>query len=192
MQKLIERIQKDAIHVGGGIVKVDGFINHQVDALLMSEIGEQFARRFHAAGVGDIDKVITAEVSGIAPALATAQNLGVPLIYARKQRSTAMTDDYLEAEAVSRTRGNVIRLLISKRYLKKHERVLIIDDFLATGSTLHALIQIVARSEAVLRGIGCIIEKPAEGGRAQLAELDTPIITLAKIAFSGNTFSVHE
>jgi xanthine phosphoribosyltransferase len=192
MQKLIERIRTDAIHVGGGIVKVDGFINHQVDALLMQQIGEQFAKRFAAAGVGDISKVITAEVSGILPALATAQNLGVPMIYARKQRSTAMTDDYFEAEALSRTRGNLVNLLISKRYLKSHDNILIIDDFLATGSTLHALIQIVAQGGARLCGIGCIIEKPGEGGREQLAELDVPIITLAKIGFADETFSVYE
>jgi xanthine phosphoribosyltransferase len=192
MQKLIERIQTDAIHVGGGIVKVDGFINHQVDAVLMRQIGEQFAHRFKAAGVGSISKVLTAEVSGISPALATAQALGVPLIYARKQRSTAMTDDYFEAEAISRTKGDRVRLIVSKRYLSSSDQVLIIDDFLATGSTLHALIQIVVQCGATLRGIGCIIEKPGEGGREQLQELAIPIITLAKITFSDDAFHVHE
>lgn len=192
MKKLIERIENDAIHVGGGIVKVDSFINHQVDAVLMQTIGDEFAGRFQQSGAAPISKVITAEVSGISPALATAQTLGVPMIYARKQLSTAMTDDYFEAEAVSRTKGNVVNLLISKRYLKPDDRVLIIDDFLATGSTLHALIQIVRQSQATLTGIGCIIEKPSEQGREQLTGLDVPIITLAKINFRDDTFTVQE
>ena len=192
MQKLIERIQHDATHVGGGIVKVDGFINHQVDAVLMREIGEQFAERFQQSAITDISKIITAEVSGISPALATAQALGVPMVFARKQRSTAMTDDYFEAEAVSRTKGDEVNLLLSKRYLKPDDRVLIIDDFLATGSTLRALIQIVMQSAATLRGIGCIIEKPSEQGRDRLSQLNIPIVTLAKITFSDDTFHVHE
>ena len=106
MQEFINRIRNEGIHVGGGIVKVDSFINHQVDAGLMYRLGQAFVQRFAAAGVNDVSKVLTAEVSGITPALMTAQALSVPMIYARKQRSAAMTDQYYLAPAKSRTSGD--------------------------------------------------------------------------------------
>lgn len=192
MQELVERIKTEGIHVGGGIVKVDGFINHQVDAGLMQRMGVTFAERFAAAGVTNISKVITAEVSGITPALATAQALGVAMIYARKQRSAAMTDDYFQALAQSRTKGNRVELLVSTRYLNAADRVLIIDDFLATGSTLEALVRITQQSGAELCGLGCLIEKPAENGRAHFTALDVPVITLAKITFDNDVLYVYE
>ena len=192
MQELIDRIKHEGIHVGGGIVKVDGFINHQVDAGFMVRLGQAFAQQFAAAGVREVSKVVTAEVSGIAPALATAQALGVSMIYARKQRSAAMTDDYYLASAVSRTTGNAVELRISKRYLTAADRVLLIDDFLATGSTLDALARISAQSGATLCGIGCLIEKPGENGRAHFVELNVPIVTLAKITFGNDVLDVYE
>ena len=156
MQELVTRIQQDAVHVGGGIIKVDSFINHQVDSALMDAVGAAFADRFsHSA----VSKVITAEVSGIAPALMTARTLGVPLIYARKHQSAAMTDSYYQTDVVSRTKGGTVTLRISKRYLKAQDRVLVIDDFLATGSTLDGLIDLIQQSGAILTGIGCVIEK---------------------------------
>lgn len=191
MQELIDRIKNEGSHVGGGIVKVDSFINHQVDAGFMYRLGEVFARQFTAAGVGEISKVVTAEVSGIAPALATARALGVSMIYARKQRSAAMTDQYYMAPAVSRTKGSTVELRISKRYLSAADRVLLIDDFLATGSTLDALVRINAQSGATLCGIGCLIEKPGENGRVHFAKLDVPIVTLAKIIFDNDVLHVY-
>ena len=189
MQELIERIRNEGIHIGGGIVKVDGFLNHQVDAGLMHRIGAQLASYFRSAG---ISKVITAETSGILPALTTASELGCMVIYARKQMSSSMQDDYFSAEAVSRTRGDRVTLRVSKRYLGAHDRVLLIDDFLATGSTLQALVQIVQQSGAVLCGIGCVIEKPQEQGRERFAELQVPIVTLAKITFHNDELEVFE
>ena len=191
MQALIERIRHEAVHVGGGIIKVDSFINHQVDALLMQQLGETFAQQFAEQGVEPISKILTAEISGILPALMTAQALAVPMIYARKQQSTAMTDQYYHAEAISRTKGGGVTLRVAKPYLGNQDRVLIIDDFLATGSTLVGLIDIVEQSGAYLCGIGCIIEKPVEGGRERLAYLNKPILSLAKITFSDDSFEVE-
>ena len=198
MQALVARIRQEAVHVGGGIVKVDGFLNHQVDGALMHEIGQHLAGRFSG---GAPTRVLTAEVSGIAPALATAQALGVPLVFARKQRSAAMTDGYHSASVLSRTKGDEVRLLVSQRYLGADDRVLIVDDFLATGSTLDGLVDIVAQSGARLVGIGCVIEKPLEGGRRRLlAKLagtlpeaaDVPVLSLASIRVENDKLEVDE
>ena len=181
MQALIERIRAEALHIGSGIIKVDGFINHQIDPALTTEAGKEFARRFAEAGVTGVNKVITAEVSGIAPALATAQALGVALVYARKHRPITMPDGFYLAEAPSHTKGGVVQLMISPEYLNGSDRVILIDDFLAQGYTIEALVQLIQQSGAELCGIGCVIEKSFEHGRERLTDLDVPIISLAKI-----------
>ena len=190
MQALIERIRAEAVHIGRGIIKVDGFVNHQIDPALTTQMGVEFAQRFAGAGVGGLTKVITAEVSGIAPALATAQALNVPLVYARKHRPITMPDGFFLAEAPSHTKGGVVRLMISPQYLGVGDRVLLIDDFLATGETIRALVGLVQQSGATLCGIGCVIEKVFERGREQLADLDVPIVTLARIDLDGDDITV--
>jgi xanthine phosphoribosyltransferase len=190
MRALIERIEREAVHIGQGIIKVDGFVNHQIDPALTTQMGTEFARRFASSGVDGVTKVITAEVSGIAPALATAQALGVPLVYARKHRPITMPDGFFLAEAPSHTKGGIVRLMISPQYLGAGDRVLLIDDFLATGETIRALIGLVQQSGATLCGIGCVIEKVFERGREQFADLDVPIVTLAKIDLDGDAITV--
>jgi xanthine phosphoribosyltransferase len=190
MRALIERIEREAVHIGQGIIKVDGFVNHQIDPALTTQMGTEFARRFASSGVDGVTKVITAEVSGIAPALATAQALGVPLVYARKHRPITMPDGFFLAEAPSHTKGGIVRLMISPQYLGAGDRVLLIDDFLATGETIRALIGLVQQSGATLCGIGCVIEKVFERGREQFAGLDVPIVTLAKIDLDGDAITV--
>ncbi len=190
MQALIERIRAEAVHIGRGIIKVDGFVNHQIDPALTVQMGVEFAQRFAGAGVDDVTKVITAEVSGIAPALATAQALNVPLVYARKHRPITMPDGFFLAEAPSHTKGGIVRLMISPQYLGAGDRVLLIDDFLATGETIRALIGLVQQSGATLCGIGCVIEKVFEHGREQLVDLGVPIVTLAKIDLEGDAITV--
>jgi len=190
MKELVERIKAEGVHVGGGIVKVDGFLNHQVDTDLAAAMGAHFANRFREAGVTGITKVITAEVSGIAPALATAQALAAPLIFARKHRSSIVTEDYYHAAVTSRTKGDIVNLMLSRKYLNADDSVLIIDDFLATGSTVGVLAGLIAESGARLKGIGCVIEKPAEGGRARLSRLQVPIIALARIELEGDRLVV--
>lgn len=186
MQMLLDRIRSDGEYIGDGIIKLDSFLNHQVDADLTFRMGEAFVQLFRERSIGDITKIVTAEVSGIPAALVTAQLLGVPMVYARKHQSAVMTDIYYLAQARSRTKGNEVNLMISKKYLSAGDSVLIIDDFLATGSTLAALSSLVVESGASLKGIGCIIEKPQEDGRKALAHLDIPIITLAKIGWQGD------
>ena len=191
MQALIERIRAEATYLGNGIIKVDGFINHQIDPLLTAEMGTEFARRFATAGVHDVSKVVTAEVSGIAPALATAQAFRVPLVYARKHRPITMPEGFYLTEAPSHTKGGVVQLMVSPQYLACDDRVLLIDDFLATGCTIEALVKLVQQSGATLCGIGCVIEKVFEGGRERLSHLDIPIVALAKVDLAQDTIVVY-
>jgi xanthine phosphoribosyltransferase len=181
VQALVERIRKEGRNLGRGILKVDGFINHQLDPALTMAMGQEFARRFAEAGVTGVTKIITAEVSGIAPALTTGIVLGVPVIYARKTRPITMKTGTYEAQAPSHTKGGVVDLIVSPEYLLPSDRVLLIDDFLATGKTIAALAELVAQCGATLCGIGCLVEKSFEGGREQLTHLGVPIISLAVI-----------
>ena len=190
MKALIERIQAEGTYIGNGIIKVDGFVNHQIDPGLTTAVGAEFARQFRQSGVQDVTKVVTAEVSGIAPALATAQALGVPMVYARKHRPITMPDGFYLAEAPSHTKGGVVQLMVSPEYMRATDRVLLIDDFLASGFTIAAIVELVQQSGATLCGIGCVIEKVFEGGREHLSGLDVPIISLAKIDLDGDSFTV--
>lgn len=193
VKALVERIRSEGRNLGNGILKVDGFINHQLEPELTTSMGEEFARRFGAAGVTRVTKIITAEVSGIAPALTTAQALGVPMVYARKHRPITMPDGFYVSEAPSHTKGGVVRLMVSPEYLTPDDRVLLIDDFLATGKTIEALAQLIDQCGATLLGIGCLVEKSFEKGRDRLAHLDVPIVTLAIIdSMKGTSIVVRE
>lgn len=193
MEALVERIRKEGKNLGNGILKVDGFINHQLYPKLTLEMGKQFAQQFTDAGATPITKIITAEVSGIAPALTTGIALDVPVVYARKKRPITMMDGVFRAEAPSHTKGGIVELIVSPEYLLPTDRVLLIDDFLATGKTIAALATLIAQCGAKLCGIGCVIEKTFEGGREQLAHLDVPIITLAAIeSMDGDTIRVRD
>ena len=178
MQALIDRIVRDGKNLGNGILKVDGFINHQVDPALMDACGKEFARRFNHVGA---TKILTAEISGIAPALTTAQHLGLPVVYARKHKPITMPDQVFLTLSPSHTKGRIVELIISPEYLAGGERVLIIDDFLATGATILGLVRLAQTAGATLVGIGALIEKTFEGGRAMLAHLGVPIESLACI-----------
>ena len=192
MRALVERIRLEGRNLGRGILKVDGFINHQLDPELTMEMGRSFARRFAARGVSGVTKIITAEVSGIAPALTTGVMLGVPVIYARKTRPITMPDGYYAAQAPSHTKGGIVDLIVSPEYLSPHDRVILIDDFLASGQTIEALVTLVAQCGATLCGIGCLVEKSFEGGRARLSHLNVPIVSLAVIeSMDGDQIVVH-
>jgi xanthine phosphoribosyltransferase len=193
VQALVERIRTEGRNLGRGILKVDGFINHQLDPALTLAMGQEFARRFAEAGVTGVTKIITAEVSGIAPALTTGIVLGVPVIYARKTRPITMKTGTYQAQAPSHTKGGVVDLIVSPEYLLPSDRVLLIDDFLATGKTIAALAELVAQCGATLCGIGCLVEKSFEGGREQLAQLHVPIVSLAVIErMDGDEIVVHD
>jgi len=178
MEELKRRIRAEGENLGRGILKVDGFINHQIDTHLMFDVGRELARHFADVGV---TKVITAEISGIAPALATAHALNVPVVYARKIRPVTMTGPVFVEVAPSHTKGRDVFLMVSAEFLGPGDRVLVVDDFLASGATLSALVRLVEHAGATLVGIGAAIEKRFEGGRDDLAYLGVPIVSLAVV-----------
>jgi xanthine phosphoribosyltransferase len=179
MEKLRERILAEGKNLGDGILKVDGFINHQVDPVLMDECGQEFARLFQGVGA---TKVLTAEISGIAPAVTTALHLNLPVVYARKSKPITMPDQIFLTLAPSHTKGRTVELIVSPEYLGARERVLIIDDFLASGQTILGLVRLARAAGASIVGIGTLIEKTFEGGREALSFLDVPIESLARIS----------
>ncbi|UCE01124.1 MAG: xanthine phosphoribosyltransferase [Chloroflexota bacterium] len=178
MQALKDRILKEGKNLGDGILKVDGFINHQVDPQLMDQCGQELARRFRHVGA---TKVLTAEISGIAPALTTALHLGLPVVYARKSKPITMPDQVFLTLTPSHTKGRTVELIVSPEYLAGGERILIIDDFLASGATILGLVRLAQTAGAVIVAIGAVIEKKFEGGRGALAALGVPIESLAVI-----------
>lgn len=183
MQALKDRIRKDGKNLGNGILKVDNFINHQVDPQLMDTCGQEFARRFAQAGA---TRVLTAEISGIAPALMTALYLKLPVVYARKSKPVTMPDTVYLTVAPSHTKGRQIELIVSPEYLAEGERVLIIDDFLASGATIQGLVRLAQAAGSEIVGIGALIEKSFEGGRSALAHLNVQIESLACITSMEN------
>lgn len=181
MQKLVDRIREEGKDLGDGILKVDGFLNHQIDSKLIMDVGREFMRRFQKIGIKNVSKVITAEVSGIGPGLATAAQFEVPLIYARKSQPLTMPGSVYRTTAPSHTKGEATTLLISPEYLSANDRVLIVDDFLASGKTLEAMMGLINQSGARCLGIGCVIEKSFEDGRERLASFQVPTVTLAVV-----------
>jgi xanthine phosphoribosyltransferase len=178
MQILRERILRDGRHLGNNILKVDSSMNHQIDSHLMRQIGEEFARRFANSKA---TRILTVESSGIAPALATGMAMNLPIVFARKQQPITMAADPYKESAPSHTKGGIVDIIVSSEYLTDKDRVLILDDFLSTAKTLHALIKLVNASGAALVGIGAVIEKTFEGGRASLKDVGVPIESLARI-----------
>jgi xanthine phosphoribosyltransferase len=178
VRELEERIQRDGQILPGGILKVDSFVNHQVDSILMQRCGKELADRF--AGLG-ATKVLTAEISGIAPALTTALHLGIPVVYARKTKPITMPDQVYLTLAPSHTKGRMVELIVSPEYLASGEKVLIIDDFLASGATILGLARLAEAAGAKIVGVGALIEKTFEGGRQALQPLGVPIEALTRI-----------
>jgi xanthine phosphoribosyltransferase len=190
MDALKERVVREGKNLGDGILKVDGFINHQVDPLLMDACGREFARRFSSVGA---TKVLTAEISGIAPALTTGFHLGVPIVYARKHKPLTMPDQVYLTLSPSHTKGNIVELIVSPEYLADGERILIIDDFLASGATIWGLVRLAQAAGAKIVGVGALIEKTFEGGRQTLSSLGVPVESLVRIrSMQGNLILFEE
>jgi len=183
VQELKDKIMKMGQNLGNGILKVDGFINHQVDPALMDACGREFARRFSDLGA---TKILTAEISGIAPALTTGIHLGLPIVYARKQKPITMPDQVFLTLSPSHTKGRMVELIVSPEYLKAGERVLIIDDFLASGATIMGLVRLAETAGSQIVGIGAVIEKGFEGGRDALSKLGVPVESLICISSMDN------
>ena len=178
MLALEQRILAEGRNLGQGILKVDSFVNHQVDPALMLDCGREFARLFKGVGA---TKILTCEISGIAPALMTGLALNLPVVYARKTKPITMPDTVFLTTAPSHTKKRDVEIMASPEYLRSSEKVLIIDDFLATGQTILALARIARAAGAEIVGVGALIEKSFEGGRAVLQPLQVPVHALAII-----------
>ena len=161
MNFLEERILKDGVVKAGNVLKVDSFLNHQMDVALMDEIGKEFYRRFADK---PITKILTIEASGIAIAYAVARCFGVPMVFAKKSKSVNVDGEMYTAEVESFTHKNTNQVIVSKRFLNPEDNVLIVDDFLANGCALKGLISITEMSGAKVAGIGIVIEKGFQQG----------------------------
>ena len=179
MQVLKDKIRAEGRYMGDGILKIDSILNHQMDPQLVKAMGEEIARRFRDA---QPTRVLTAEVSGIAPALMTALALDVPMVYARKHKPITMYGPIFLETASSPTHGGEINLMVAAEYLPPNERVLIVDDFLASGKTLYSLARMVGAAKCTLAGIAVVVEKAFAGGREKLEnKYNVPVTALVTI-----------
>ena len=176
MNFLEERILKDGVVKPGNVLKVDSFLNHQMDVFLLDEIGREFKRRF--AGE-KITKVLTIESSGIAIAVPVAREFGVPLVFAKKAKSINIDGEMYVAEVESFTHKKTNQVIVAKRFLTPEDRVLIVDDFLANGCALQGLISIVDSAEAEVVGCGIAIEKGFQDGGERIRNLGYHLESLA-------------
>lgn len=179
MKLLKEKVMAEGIVLGDQVLKVDSFLNHQMDPVLMREVGSEFARRFAGEGV---TKVLTIESSGIAPAIMTSLELGVPMIFARKHKSLTLKEDILVEKVYSFTKRETNEITVSKKFLHPEDRVLIIDDFLANGEAAFGLARIVEQVGASVVGIGIVIEKSFQPGARLLEEAGYRVDSLVRIA----------
>ena len=188
MNFLEERILKDGIVKPGNVLKVDSFLNHQMDIALMEEIGREFKRRFEGK---PINKVLTIEASGIGIAAFVAKEFGVPMVFAKKSKSINIDGEMLVAEVESFTHKNKNQVIVSKRFLTAEDRVLIIDDFLANGCALMGLIQIANSAGASVEGLGIVIEKGFQNGGQVIRNLGYHLESLAIVdAMDAETGSI--
>ena len=176
MNFLEERIKKDGIVREGNVLKVDSFLNHQMDIELFNEMGKEWKKRFADK---NINKILTIEASGIGIACIAAQHFGVPVVFAKKSKSINIAGDVYCAEVESFTHKNTNQVIVSKNFLHAEDRVLIIDDFLANGCALQGLIQIVEAAGAKVEGIGIAIEKGFQPGGALIRGMGHQLESLA-------------
>ncbi len=178
MKLLQDKIKNEGKVLSDQVLKVDSFLNHQIDAFLMKEVGKEFAARFKNEG---ITKIVTLESSGIAPSVMAALELNVPVVFARKRKSLTLTDQLLTASVYSFTKQEENTIAVSSQHLTSADRVLVIDDFLANGQAALGLAEIVAQAGASLAGIGIVIEKSFQEGGKILRERGLRVESLARI-----------
>ncbi|MBS4211161.1 MULTISPECIES: xanthine phosphoribosyltransferase [Neobacillus] len=183
MRLLQEKIKNDGQVLSDQILKVDSFLNHQIDPALMLEIGKEFAKRFANEG---ITKIVTIESSGIAPAVMTGLQLNVPVVFARKRKSLTLTEGLITASVHSFTKQETNEISIAQKFLNAEDKVLIIDDFLANGQAALGLIDIVNQSGAELAGVGIVIEKSFQDGAKMLSDQGIRVESLARVASLAN------
>ena len=178
MKLLKDRIEKDGVVLYGDVLRVDSFLNHQIDIQLINELGKEWHRLFGDCGV---TKIMTIESSGIALACATAQYFNVPVVYAKKSRGSNASPDYYSTRVVSYTHGQSYEVTVSKKYISKEDRILLIDDFLAHGSALKVLINLAEMGGATIVGAGVAIEKAYQNGGADIRSMGYRVESLASI-----------
>ena len=178
MELLEERIRRDGKIRGGDVLKVDSFLNHQMDVSLFAEIGKEFRRLFGDCGV---TKILTIEASGIGIACVTAQFFGCPVIFAKKNKTKNIAGDVYTSKVESFTHGKVYDIIVSREFLRPEDRVLLIDDFLANGSALQGLIKLVEDAGATLVGAGICVEKAFQPGGDRIRSMGVRVESLARI-----------
>ncbi|PFT20909.1 xanthine phosphoribosyltransferase [Bacillus thuringiensis] len=183
MKVLQEKILNEGKVLSGDVLKVDAFLNHQIDPVLMQEIGKEFAKRFKEE---NITKIVTIESSGIAPAVMAALELGVKVIFARKRKSLTLQDNMYVASVYSFTKQETNEISLSRNHIDESDRVLIIDDFLANGQAALGLMSLVDQAGASIAGIGIVIEKAFQDGGKKLREQGVRVESLAEIASLDN------
>jgi xanthine phosphoribosyltransferase len=179
MELLKQRIREEGHVLNDKVLKVDSFLNHQIDPVLMMEIGDEFARRFAGAGV---TKILTIESSGIAAALPTALKMNVKVVFARKKKSALMNEEVYVTKVHSFTKNETNEVTVLKKFLGANEKVLIIDDFLANGEAAMGLANIVEQAGSEVVGVGIVIEKAFQDGGKRLREKGLKVESLARVA----------
>jgi xanthine phosphoribosyltransferase len=183
MELLKQRILEEGVVVSDQVLKLDTILNHQLDPVLIMEMGKEFARLF---GEAKPDKVLTVESSGIPIAFATALQLHVPMVFARRKKTLTMDQDTYSERVPSFTKGIVTDIMVSSHLLKKGDRVLLIDDFIANGDAARGLIRIIEKAEAELVGVGIGVEKLFQAGGKSIRERGIRVESLARIASLAN------
>ena len=178
MQLLEDRIRRDGIVRDGGVLKVDSFLNHQMDVAFFVEMAKEFERLYHNCG---INKILTIEASGIGVACITAQYFGCPVVFAKKNKTLNIAGDVWTSKVKSFTHGRVYDIIVSKDFLTADDRVLIIDDFLANGAALQGLIELVRQAGATVVGAGICIEKAFQPGGELIRGMGIRVESLARI-----------
>lgn len=176
MKLLEERIRRDGVVKAGGVLKVDSFLNHQMDVELFNEMGKEFKRLFADK---NINKILTIEASGIGIACIAAQHFGVPVVFAKKAQSINIDGEVYSTKIQSFTHGKVYDVIVSKKYITSDDRILIIDDFLANGCALEGLIDLVRSAGASVEGIGICIEKGFQPGGELIRQKGVRLESLA-------------
>ena len=182
MKLLEERIRQDGIIEGQDVLKVDSFLNHQMDVVLFAQMGQEWARLFAGEGV---TKILTIEASGIGIACVVAQEFGVPVVFAKKNKTKNIAGDVLTAQVESFTHGRVYDIMVSKKFLGPQDRVLLIDDFLANGAALQGLIKLVRDAGATLVGAGIAVEKAFQPGGDMIRAMGVRVESLARVKSMG-------
>jgi len=188
MKELKEKILAEAVVLPGGVLRVDSFLNHQIDVDLVNKCGKKWYELFRDSGV---TKILTIESAGIGIAALCAQHFGVPVVYAKKTKSAAIGNDFYTTKVVSYTHGQVYEIVVSKKYINENDKILLIDDFLSNGSAMKVLISLAEMGGAKVVGAGVVIEKAYQKGGKDLRDMGYRIESLAKISSIGSDGSIN-